>query len=112
MQVIRMVVENSVTFDKFEAVLVADACEVSAAETVRRLIEAECDVVGPVTTARMALALAAQTPVRHAVVAERLGGVRDGAQLAQALEATWGVKSVMLGASEDAPREPLGATAD
>lgn len=93
------------TFDRFSAVLVADGCEASAAETVRRLMEAECDVVGPATTARMALALAAQAPVRHAVVAERLGGLRSGAELARALESTWGVECVIIGDEDDADRE-------
>jgi DNA-binding response OmpR family regulator len=53
-------------------------------------------VLGPVQTAKMALALAAIAPPALAVVGRRLGGRRDGAALAEALRETWGVPSVLV----------------
>lgn len=53
-------------------------------------------VLGPVRTARMALALAAIAPAAVAVVGRRLAGRRDGPTLAEALHETWGVPSLIV----------------
>lgn len=54
------------------------------------------DVIGAARTARLALALAAQPGVSLALVGERLAGQRDGTALRQALEETWGIRSLDL----------------
>jgi len=53
-------------------------------------------VVGPVTRANMALALAAQTSPDMAIVAHPLTGRRDAETLARELHQTWGVRSLIL----------------
>jgi hypothetical protein len=54
------------------------------------------NILGPVNTASLALALVAQTPTDLALVARKLGGRRHGPELARCLEETWGVPSVVL----------------
>lgn len=54
------------------------------------------EVVGPAKTARMALALAALGPLDKAIVGRKLDGRRDGAGLAEALTANWGVCSIVV----------------
>jgi len=63
---------------------------------VPRLVERGFHVVGPVSTARMALALATLTPVSLALVGEKLAGVRDGRAVARALRSAWGVPSILV----------------
>lgn len=60
------------------------------------------EVVGRARTAGLALALAAQTPVSHAVISERLAGRRKGSDLAKALREIWGVRSFILRESRPA----------
>ena len=70
-------------------------------ELVAALSEAGFNVVGPVTTASMALILAAQAPAALALVDENLTGRRTGPELAAQLYETWGVRSVLLGEFAD-----------
>ena len=63
---------------------------------VPRLVERGFHVIGPATTARVALALAAITPVSVALIGEKLAGVRDGRALTRALRANWGVPSILV----------------
>lgn len=65
-------------------------------ELVQRFSEAGYEIVGAACTARMALALAALAPVDAAVIGRRLGGRRDGAALARALESLWGIPSRLI----------------
>jgi ActR/RegA family two-component response regulator len=60
------------------------------------LVDRGYDVIGPARTASMALALVAQTPVALALVGERLAGGGQGADLAEALRGTWGVRTFVL----------------
>lgn len=61
-----------------------------------KLQDAGANVVGPVSRANMALALAAQTSPDMAIVAHPLTGRRDAEDLARELHATWGVRSLVL----------------
>jgi DNA-binding response OmpR family regulator len=70
---------------------------------VPRLVERGYHVVGPATTARVALALATQTPVSLALVGEKLAGVRDGRAVARALRRLWGVPSILVRETAPAP---------
>jgi hypothetical protein len=77
-------------------ILVAGAAAEYPEHLVERLTDAGVTVIGPVDTARMALALVAQTPADLAIVSTSLAGRRDGQALARALQETWGVPTVVL----------------
>ena len=66
-------------------------------DLVTALSEAGIGVVGPVTTATLALILASHGPADLALIDDQLAGRRTGAELADALYQTWGVRSVLLG---------------
>lgn len=89
------------TEDPFANTVVV-AC--SAVESSQRIVEALSDngfsVVGPVATASMALALAAQSPVTIAVVEAGLAG--NGHALARQLMDNWGVPSVLFDEPDEA----------
>lgn len=76
----------------------------SRADSSQRIVEALSDqgfsVVGPVASAAMALALAAQSPLTMAVVEHDIAG--DGHDLARRLMDNWGVPSVVF----DEPLDP------
>jgi hypothetical protein len=61
-----------------------------------RLAAGGCHVLGPTARAGIALALAAQSPAAFAVIGEELAGRRDGRTLAEALERSWGIPSLVL----------------
>ncbi|HYG28227.1 MAG TPA: hypothetical protein VD906_15155 [Caulobacteraceae bacterium] len=77
-------------------------------DLVTALSEAGMGVVGPVTTATLALILASHGPADLALIDDQLAGRRTGAELAEALYKTWGVRSVLLGdlATEHPPAAP------
>lgn len=77
---------------------------------VEVLSDAGYSVVGPVTSASMALILAAQAPAGLALVDEELTGKRSGQELAAVLFETWGVRSVLLGSTTDLEAAPWSAT--
>jgi len=79
-----------------DTVVVACGAAESSQRIVGILSDAGVSVIGPVDSARMALALAAQTPFTLAVVDSQLSGERDGRNLAEALMSTWGVRSVLM----------------
>lgn len=83
-----------------KSVLVAHHDARTLERLTSKLVDRGYDVIGPARTAGVALALAAQSPISHAIISERLAGRRKGAELAKALRETWGVRSFML-------REPL-----
>jgi DNA-binding response OmpR family regulator len=83
-------------YGDIRTILVAGASTEYPEDLVLRLTDAGKTVIGPVETARMALALAAQTPADLAIVTPKLAGRRDGAELARRLEETWGVPTVVL----------------
>lgn len=84
-----------------DTVVVACAAAESSEKIVGILSDFGFSVVGPVDSARMALALAAQTPLTLAVVGSKLTGRRDGPTLARELMKTWGVRSVMVESGEE-----------
>jgi hypothetical protein len=63
---------------------------------IPRLVERGFNVIGPATTARVALALAAHTPISLALVGEKLAGVRDGRAVSRTLRSLWGVPSILI----------------
>lgn len=73
---------------------------------VPRLSDMGYDVVGPASTAREALAYAAQTAVELALIGERLAGRRDGRELGEALRSAWGVPCAYLRDPEALPDFP------
>ncbi|WP_374576225.1 hypothetical protein [Phenylobacterium sp.] len=84
-----------------DTVVVACAAPESSEKIVGILSDFGFSVVGPVDSARMALALAAQTPLTLAVVGSKLTGRRDGPALARELMNTWGVPSVLVDADDE-----------
>lgn len=79
-----------------DTVLIVCDDEKYSADLISALIESGSNVVGPVTRANMALALAAQTSPTVAIVARPPTGRRDADALARELMDTWGVRSLVL----------------
>lgn len=88
---------------KTETIIVAMSERHAPDRLVQRLLAEGHGVVGPATTAAMALALAAQAPATLAVVHLDLDGGRDGRKLAALLSDTWGVPSVLIADTPEAP---------
>lgn len=84
-----------------ETIIVAMSERHGPDRLVQRLLADGYFVLGPATTAAMALALAAQSPATRAVVHLDLDG-GDGRTLASRLEQTWGVPSVLIGEDPEA----------
>lgn len=78
----------------------------SAATLRDRLFEEGFQVIGPASTAAMAMALAAQTLPTVAVIARPPTGRRNAAEAARDLMRTWGVGSVVLGDATDRLASP------
>lgn len=95
-----------------ETVIVACGDEAVSARMVQRLSEAGFGVIGPASSARMALALAAQTPASMAVVTADLSDGRPGRDLARDLMSNWGVRSMVLEAGSDIAADWMVASAD
>lgn len=83
-----------------ETILLICGDEADAASIMTNLYEADIRVVGPIHTARMALAMAAQTGPTLALLAGQPTGERKAAELAQAMMSTWGVRSMLLNPTE------------
>jgi hypothetical protein len=83
-----------------QVVMVAGADGDEPEQMAAALTEMGHHVIGPVATASLALAHAAQTPISSAVVFRRLAGRRDGSQLAQRLNETWGIPTLIVGRSD------------
>lgn len=95
-----------------ETVIVVCGDNAVSATMVQRLSEAGFGVIGPASSARMALALAAQSPISMAVVTADLSDGRPGRDLARDLMSNWGVRSMVLEAGAEPPAEWTVATAD
>ncbi len=78
------------------AILVAHGDPQVLERLVTTLSDQGYEVVGPASTAREALAYAAQAPVGLALIGEPLAGRRNGRALGAALRATWGVPCAYL----------------
>ena len=79
-----------------ETILLICGEDTDAAALTTTLYDAAIRVVGPIQTAKMALALAAQTGPTLALLAGQPTGERKAPELAQALMSTWGVRSMLL----------------
>lgn len=95
-----------------DRVIVVCGDQTVSAAMVQRLSEAGFGVIGPASSARMALALAAQAPAAMAVVTADLSDGRPGRDLAHDLMSNWGVRSMVLEAGADAPADWMVASAD
>lgn len=79
-----------------ETVLVVCSDSVIAEDLLHSLFQGGVNAVGPVDSARMALALVTQNQPTLAVIAKPPTGRRGAVELAQALERDWGVRSWIL----------------
>lgn len=89
-------------------ILVVCSDEDYSSDLIGRLQDGGANVVGPVTRANMALALAAQTSPDVAIVTHPLTGRRDAEELARELHDTWGVRSLVLDEAMPANAGPQG----
>jgi hypothetical protein len=78
------------------AVILVCTDAVRSVHLIERLSQAGIHVLGPARTASMALAIAAQTPVSLAIVDQPPTGRRKIRELAHALMADWGVRTLLL----------------
>lgn len=85
-----------------ETVLLICGDATDAARIMTRLYDAQIRVIGPIQTARMALAMTAQTGATVALLAGEPLGERKTPQLAEALMETWGVRSMLVDETEHA----------
>ena len=79
-----------------ETILVVCADPEKAAEILQRLHDGGANAVGPVSTAGLALALAAQVTPRSAILAGETTGRRRADDLARELTTLWGVDCYVL----------------
>lgn len=79
-----------------ETVLLICGEGADAAQIMSNLYDAQIRVVGPLQTAKMALAITAQTGATVALLAGEPTGERKTSQLASTLLETWGVRSMLL----------------
>ncbi len=86
-------------YGRFSTVLVARKSPDDSPGLVEILVGAGLNVIGPVDRAAHALALTAQSSVDLAIVTPELAGRRNGRELAQVLEETWGVPAYVLPAA-------------
>lgn len=82
--------------DSTDIVLLICNEEAQARRLLERLISGGVGVIGPIPTASLALALAAQAAPTVAVVAQPPAGKRSAKDLAECLMKTWGVRSFVL----------------
>ena len=78
--------------DRTESILVVCADEDASSSLLTWLHDGGFSAVGPVSTAAMALALAAQSAPRAAILIGETTGRRDASELADELRRTWGVE--------------------
>lgn len=86
------------TIEKSATVMVVRKSPTVPDRLVEILTDSGHNVLGPVCTAKQALAIAAQHPADVALIEAELAGRRSGLELARELEATWGVRALMLSA--------------
>lgn len=86
--------------DEIQVVMVVGADGDEPQHLAASLTEMGHHVIGPVPTAGLALAHAAQTPITSAVIFRRLAGRRNGGQLAERLSESWGIPTLIVGRPE------------
>lgn len=79
-----------------------------ATRLITALDEADIPVIGPFTTAGLALAVAAHAGPTIALLASETTGRRSAAELAESLHANWGVRSMLLDESAHDAVETVG----
>jgi hypothetical protein len=89
-----------------EIILLVCDDENKSSEILGKLVEGGASVVGPVSTARLSLALAALTAPTLALVATPPTGKRGAAELARTLMREWDIPSIIL-----CDHEPAAASA-
>lgn len=82
--------------ERFSNVVVAAMSSPHRDGLMEQLHERGVNILGPVDTAAQALALLAHHPADFAIIEDVLAGRRGGGELADALEAQWGVPSVLV----------------
>ena len=82
--------------DRFSNVVIAAMNSPHRDKLIDDLNSRGVNILGPVETASQALALIAHHPADFAIIEAQLAGRRDGAELAGALQADWGVQSFLL----------------
>ena len=88
-----------------ESVILVCDDERDSHDILNRLEAEGIGVIGPATSATMALTLASQTFANIAVLARRPSEGPLGSELARSLMKTWGVRSVVLEGGADAHDE-------
>lgn len=83
-----------------ETVLLICGDAADAERIMTDLYDAQIRVIGPIHTARMALAMTAQNDATLALLAGEPTGQRKAPELATALLETWGVRSMLLDADQ------------
>lgn len=94
--------------DCIETILLICDDESRATRLIAALDDARVNVVGPFTTAGLALAVTAQTGPTVALLASQTTGRRSAEQLAQTLKDNWGVRSMLLDETAHAAIETVG----
>lgn len=79
-----------------ETILLICGEDIDAAAIMTTLYDADIRVVGPIQTAKMALAMTAHTGPTLALMAGQPTGERKVPELAATLLSTWGVRSMLL----------------
>lgn len=91
-----------------ETILLICDDEGRAIRLMAALDEARVNVIGPFTTAGLALAVTAHTHPTVALLASQTTGQRSAEQLAQTLQDNWGVRSMMLDETAHSAVETVG----
>ncbi len=94
-----------------EIILVVCGDAERSTEILRRLHEGGANVLGPVSTAGLALALTAQVTPRSAILVGQTTGRRSAETLARELFSLWGVECYVL-PPEDHPAEAWESLSD
>jgi len=95
--------------DRAESILVVCADEDASSSLLTWLHDGGFNAVGPVSTAAMALALAAQSAPRAAILIGETTGRRDASELAEELTRIWGVQCHVISEAEVDAAEDLSA---
>lgn len=91
-----------------ETILLICDDEARATRLMAALDEAQLSVIGPFTTAGLALAVTAHSGPTVALLASQTNGRRSAQELAQTLNDNWGVRSMLLDETAHAAIETVG----
>jgi uncharacterized protein with PIN domain len=94
--------------DLNETILLICDDETRAARLLAALDAARVRVIGPFSTAGLALAVTAHSGPTVALLASQTTGRRSAEELAQTLKDNWGVRSMLLDESAHAAVETIG----